>query len=197
MFINSLLIKEKYIYDIYTFFDKKFNFKNLLLNDKINSSEKLKYAINHTFINSLIAYVIIMVIDIFLTWLFSIRRRIKNLLDKYYEIDSGRNGRISRYNKERKNFEKDLYEVSDLKCMYIWITAIFFCFMIPFFIYLVNFCYTYKGVVDDLFFAGLWTFIIYILMPIISSIFISGLRYLGLKAKIHFIYNLSRVLMEI
>ena len=138
-----------------------------------------------------------MVVDMFLTWLFSIRRRVKNLLDEYYEIDSGRNSNVSRYNKQRRNFEKDLLEVSDLKCTYIWITSIFYIFMVVFFIYLVNFCSTYKGVVADLFFAGLWTFIIYVLMPIFSSLFISILRFLGLKAKIHCIYNLSRILMEI
>ena len=197
LFFNSILINQKYIYDKYVYFDEKFNFKNLSLNDKINSSEKLIYAIKHTFFNSLISYAIIMVIDIFLTWLFSIRRRIKNLLDEYYEIESGKKENINSSNKEEKNFEKELVEVSDLKCMYIFITGFFFAFMIAFFIYLVNFCYTYKGVVDDLFLAGLWTFIVYIIMPVISSFIISILRYLGLKCKIIFIYNFSRILMEI
>ena len=197
LFFNALFINQKYIYDKYNFFDEKFHFDKLLLSDTINSSEKLSYAIKHTFVNSIFTYLIIMVVDMFLTWLFSIRRRVKNLLDEYYEIDSGRNSNVSRYNKQRRNFEKDLLEVSDLKCTYIWITSIFYIFMIVFFIYLVNFCSTYKGVVADLFFAGLWTFIIYVLMPIFSSLFISILRFLGLKAKIHCIYNLSRILMEI
>ena len=197
LFFNALFINQKYIYDKYTFFDEKFHFDKLLLSDTINSSEKLSYAIKHTFVNSIFTYLIIMVVDMFLTWLFSIRRRVKNLLDEYYEIDSGRNSNVSRYNKQSRNFEKDLLEVSDLKCTYIWITSIFYIFMIVFFIYLVNFCSTYKGVVADLFFAGLWTFIIYVLMPIFSSLFISILRFLGLKAKIHCIYNLSRILMEI
>jgi len=138
-----------------------------------------------------------MIIDSFLNWLFSIRRRVKNLLDEYYEIESGRNSTISRYNKERKNFEKDLLQVSDLKTIYIWITIIFYVFMIIFFIYLVNFCSIYKGVVADLFLGGLWTFIIYIFMPFLSTLIIAGLRYLGLKVKILFFYNLSRILMEI
>jgi hypothetical protein len=197
LFFNALFINQKYIYDKYTFFDEKFHFDKLLLSDTINSSEKLSYAIKHTFVNSIFAYIIIMVVDMFLTWLFSIRRRVKNLLDEYYEVDSGRNSNVSRYNKQRRNFEKDLLEVSDLKCTYIWITSIFYIFMVVFFIYLVNFCSTYKGVVADLFFAGLWTFIIYVLMPIFSTFFISILRFLGLKAKIHCIYNLSRILMEI
>ena len=197
LFFNALFINQKYIYDKYAFFDEKFHFDKLLLSDTINSSEKLSYAIKHTFVNSIFAYLIIMVVDMFLTWLFSIRRRVKNLLDEYYEVDSGRNSNVSRYNKQRRNFEKDLLEVSDLKCTYIWITSIFYVFMVVFFIYLVNFCSTYKGVVSDLFFGGLWTFIIYVLMPIFSSFFISILRFLGLKAKIHCIYNLSRILMEI
>ena len=197
LFFNSLFINQKYIYDKYTFFDEKFNFKNLLITDKINSSEKLKYAINHSFVNGLYAYLIVMVIDLFLTWLFSIRRRIKSLLDDFYEIESGRNTNVSRYNRERRNFEKELLEVSDLKNIYIWITAFNFVFIIIFFIYLVNFCSTYKGVVDDLFISFICTFIIYFLVPIISSAFITGLRFIGLNMKIKFFYDLSRSLMEI
>ena len=196
LFINALFINQKYIYKKYTYFDEQFNFKNLFLSDKINSSEKLIYAINHTLVNSLLAYIIIMIIDIFLTWLFSIRRRVKNLLDEYYEIEIGR-ANISRYNKERKNFEKELLEVSDLKKTYIWITGFFYVFIIIFFIYLVNFCSIYKGVVDDLFISGLWTFIIYFFMSVFSSLIITGLRYIGLKLKIKLAYDLSRILMEI
>ena len=197
LFFNSLFINQKYIYDKYNYFNDKFNFQKLLVTDIINSSDKLIYAINHTFVNSIFAYLIIMVIDIFLTWLFSIRRRVKNLLDEYYEIDSGINSNVSRYQKERKNFEKELLEVSDLKKLYIWTTGIFFAFIIVFFIYLVNFCAIYKGAVDDLFISGLWTFIIYVLISIISTLIFTGLRYIGLKMKIKFIYNLSRILMEV
>ena len=196
LFINSLFINQQYIYNKYIFFDEHFHFKNLFLSDTINSSEKLKYAINHSIKNAIIAYVIILLIDIFLTWLFSIRRRVKNLLDEHYEIDSGK-ANISRYNKERRNFEKELLEVSDLKNIYIWITGFFYVFMIIFFIYLVNFCSIYKGVVDDLFIAGLWTFIIFFFMPVISCIIITSLRYIGLKLKAKFAYDLSRILMEI
>ena len=197
LFFNALFINQKYIYNKYNYFDEKFNFKKMLISDTINSSEKLIYSINHSFVNSILSYIIIMIIDSFLNWLFSIRRRVKNLLDEYYEIDSGRNSTVSRYNKERKNFEKDLLHVSDLKTIYIWITIIFYIFMIIFFIYLVNFCSIYKGVVADLFLGALWTFIIYIFMPFLSTLIISGLRYLGLKVKILFFYNLSRILMEI
>ena len=197
LFCNAMFINQKYIYNKYNFFDKKYNFKNLLISDTINSIEKLKYALNNTFGNSILAYIIIMVVDIFLTWLFSIRRRVKNLLDEYYAIESDKNSNTSRYNRERKNFEKDLLEVSDLKNTYMAITAFFYVFVIIFFIYLVNFCGTYKGVVTDLFLGGLWTFIIYFLMPIVSTLFITGLRYMAKKMKIECIYNLSRILMEI
>ena len=197
LFFNALFINQKYIYDKYNFFDEKFNFKKMLLSDKINSSELLKFSIKNSILNGILAYIIIMVIDIFLTWLFSIRRRIKSLLDEYYEIESGKNSTVSRYNRERKNFEKDLLQVSDLKNIYIWITGFFYVFMIIFFIYLVNFCFTYKGVVDDLFLGALWTFIIYFIMPFLSTFLISGLRYIGLKMKTGCIYDLSRILMEI
>ena len=196
LFFNALFINQKYIYNKYNFFDEKYNFQKLSINDKISFSEKLKYSIKNSIINGILAYIIIMVLDSFLNWLFSIRRRIKNLLDDYYEIESGKNSNVSRYNRERKNFEKELLEVSDLKCLYIVFTVFFYVFMIIFFIYLVNFCSTYKGVVNDLFLAGLWTFILYFLMPMLSTLIISGIRYLGLKAKIKCFYNLSRILME-
>ena len=197
LFFNAMFINQKYIYNKYNFFDKKYKFKNLLITDKINSAEKLKYALNNTFINSILAYIIIMIIDIFLTWLFSIRRRIKNLLDEYYIIESDKYSNVSRYNRERKNFEKDLLEVSDIKNIYMAITGFFYIFIIIFFIYLVNFCGTYKGVVIDLFLGGLWTFIIYFLMPIVSTFIITGLRFIAIKMKIECVYNLSRITMEI
>ena len=153
--------------------------------------------LKHSFIKGILTYIIIVVIDIFLTWLFSIRRRVKSLLDSYYEIESGKNSMVSRYNRERKNFEKDLLEVSDLKKVYIWITGFFYVFMIAFFIYLVNFCSSYKGVVDDLFLGALWTFIIYFLMSIFSSFIITTLKYIGIKIKVRWIYDTSRFLMEI
>ena len=197
LFFNALFINQKYIYDKYIFFDKKFNFQKLLISDIINSSEKLQYAIKHSFLNGIYAYIIIMVIDTFLTWLFSIRRRIKNLLDEYYDIESGKNASVSRYNRESKNFEKELLQVSDLKKIYIWITVFFYVFMIIFFIYIVNFCSTYKGVVEDLFLGGLWSFIFYFVIPFFSTLIITGLRYIGIKCKIECVYNLSRTLMEI
>ncbi len=196
LFFNALLINQNYIYDKYNYFDEKYNFKKLSINDRISSSEKLKYSIKNSMIKGILAFIIIMIIDIFLNWLFSIRRRIKNLLDDYYEIESGKNSNVSRYNRERKNFEKELLEVSDLKCTYIVFTVFFYVFMIIFFIYLVNFCSTYKGVIPDLFLAGLWTFILYFLMPVLSTLIITGIRYLGLKVKIACFYELSRILME-
>ena len=58
LFCNAMFINQKYIYN-------KYNFKKMLISDTINSIEKLKYAINNTFGNSILAYIIIMVVDIF------------------------------------------------------------------------------------------------------------------------------------
>ena len=197
LFFNSLLISQKYLYEKFSYFDDKYNFKNMQLNDDVVYSEKIKYGIKHNWINSFYAYLIILLIDIFLSLLLSIRFRIKMLLDEFYLIDSGKNNVINKNKKEQKNFAKELLKCSELKKIYLWIVVIFYVFLIAFFIYLINFCHTYKGEIPDLFFSSLWTFLFFIIFPFFTNIIITLLRLVSLKENCEFFFEFSKILIEI
>ena len=197
LFFNSLLINQKYLYDKFNFFNEKYNFKNMLLNDEIVYSEKMKYAIKHSLVNSLYTYLIVLVIDIVLSLILSVRIRIKNLLDEFYEIDSGKNGGVMNKNKkEQKNFEKELLRVSDLKNIYLWTTVVFYAFIMAFFIYIINFCYTYKGEIPDLFIASFWSFLFFIIIPFFTNLLLAGFRILALAEYCEIIFELTKNLIE-
>ena len=197
LFFNSLLITQKYLYDKFNFFNKKYNFKDMQLNDDIVYSEKMKYAISHSIGNSFYTYLIIFVIDIVLSLVLSVRFRIKNLLDEFYEIDSGKNGGVMNKNKkEQKNFEKELLKASDIKNIFLWTTVVLFVFIIAFFIYIINFCFSYKGEIPDLFFASFWSFLFYVIMPFFMNIFLAGFRILALDNSCEIIFELTKILIE-
>ena len=197
LFFNSMLITQKYIFDKFNFFNEKYNFKNMQLNDDIVYSEKIKYAIKKNTSNSFWTYLIVILFDIVLSLLLSVRFRIKNILDEFYEIDSGRNSVINEDKKQQKNFEKELLSVSDLKNIYIYTIVVFFAFLIAFFIYIINFCYAYKAENPDLFFSSLWSFLFYILFPFIMNFIIACLRFASLKEDCEFVYNISKNLIDI
>ena len=197
LFFNSLLITQKYLYDKFNFFNKKYNFKDMQLNDDIVYSEKMKYAISHSIGNSFYTYLIIFVIDIVLSLVLSVRFRIKNLLDEFYEIDSGENGGVMNKNKkEQKNFEKELLKASDIKNIFLWTTVVLFVFIIAFFIYIINFCFSYKGEIPDLFFASFWSFLFYVIMPFFMNIFLAGFRILALVNSCEIVFELTKILIE-
>ena len=152
---------------------------------------------SHSAGNSFWTYIIIILFDILLTLLLSVRFRIKLLLDKYYNIDSGKNDVINKEKNEKANFEKELLNCSELKCFYIWTIVVLLAFMIMFFVYLVNFCSTYKGEVPEIFFGSLWSFIFYIGFPFFTSILHAGIRIASLKNKIGVLYSISKILFEI
>ena len=197
LFFNSLLINQKYLFDKFNYFDEKYNFKKMQLNDDIVYSEKIKYAIKNSFGNSFYTYLIILVLDIVISLVLSVRFRIKNLLDEFYEIDSGKEGGVMNKNKkEQRNFEKELLKVSDLKNIFLWTTVVFYIFIIMFFIYIINFCSSYKGEIPDLFFASFWTFLFYIIFPFFMNLILAGLRRIALTEYCETIFALTKILIE-
>ena len=197
LFFNSLLITQKYLYDKFNYFNEKFDFKNMQLDDDIAYSEKIKYGIAHNFGNIFATYFIVLIIDIVISLVLSVRFRIKNLLDEFYEIDSGKNDVINKDKIEQKNFEKELLKVSDLKNVYLYTVLVFFGLLIAFFIYIINFCYSYKAENPDLFLSSLFSFIFYILFPFITNFFIAASRYISLKENCECLFNFSKILIEI
>ena len=196
LFFNSLLITQQYLYEKFNFFNEKYDFKNMQLNDDIVYSEKIKYAIRKNSSNSFWTYIIVLIFDVVLSLILSVRFRIKNLLDEFYEIDSGKNSVVNKNKKQEKNFEKELLNVSDLKNIFLFTTIIFFVFFIAFFIYIINFCHAYKAENPDLFFSSLWSFLFYISFPFITNFILSFLRHISLKEDCEFIFNISKILIE-
>ena len=197
LFFNSMLITQKYLYNKFTYFDEKFNFQKMQLNDEITYSEKIKYGITHNGGNSFATYLIVLLFDIVISLILSIRLRIKNLLDEFYEIDSGKNDVINKDKKQQKNFEKELLKVSDLKNVYIYTIIVFFAFLIMFFIYIINFCYSYKAENPDLFLSSLWSFLFYIAFPFLWNLIMAALRHLSLQNDRECLFNISKILIEI
>ena len=138
-----------------------------------------------------------MIFDIVISLILSVRLRIKNLLDEFYEIDSGKNDVINKDKMQQKNFEKELLKVSDLKNIYIYTIIVFFAFFIMFFIYIINFCYSYKAENPDLFFSSLWSFLFYVSFPFLTNLIMSSLRYLSLQKDSECIFNISKILIDI
>ena len=198
LFFNSMLITQNYLYKKFNYFNDKFDFKNMQLNDDISYSEKIKYSSNKNGANSFFTYLIVILFDIVISLLLSVRFRIKILLDEFYEIDSGKNSVVNKDKKEQKSFEKELLKVSDLKNFYIYIILVFFAFLIAFFIYIINFCYAYKAESPDLFFSSLWSFLFYIAFPFVTNLIPAALRYSSLKENCQeFVFNISKILIEI
>ena len=197
MFFNSLLITQKYLYDKFVFFDEKYNFKNMQLNENIIYSEKIKYGLKHSFSIGFYTYLIVLIFDIIISLILSIRFRVKLLLDEFYEIDSGKNNVINKNKKEQKNFEKELLKASELKNIYLWTTFVFYIFFILFFIYIINFCYSYKGEIPELFFGSLFTFLFYCFIPFFSNLFLALLRRISLDEDCELTYNISKYIIEI
>ena len=197
LFFNSMLITQKYLFNKFNYFDEKFNFQKMQLNDDITYSEKIKYGITHNGGNSFATYLIVLVFDIVISLILSVRLRIKNLLDEFYEIDSGKNDVINKDKMQQKNFEKELLKVSDLKNIYIYTIIVFFAFFIMFFIYIINFCYSYKAENPDLFFSSLWSFLFYVSFPFLTNLIMSALRYLSLQKDSECVFNISKILIDI
>ena len=147
--------------------------------------------------NSFATYLIVLLFDIVISLILSVRLRIKNLLDEFYEIDSGKNDVINKDKKQQKNFEKELLKVSDLKNVYIYTIIVFFAFLIMFFIYIINFCYSYKAENPDLFLSSLWSFLFYIAFPFLWNLIMAALRYLSLQNDRECLFNISKILIEI
>ena len=197
LFFNSLLITQKYLYDKFNYFNEKFDFNKMQLDDDIVYSEKIKYALGHNFGNIFATYFIVLIFDMVISLVLSVRFRIKNLLDEYYEIDSGKNDVVNKDKMQQKNFEKELLKVSDLKNTYLYTVIVFFAFLIAFFIYIINFCYSYKAENPDLFLSSLFSFIFYILFPFITNFLIASIRYISLKENCECLFNFSKILIEI
>ena len=99
-------------------------------------------------------------------------------------------------NEKKENINKEVNKlIKKTKFRYIIFSFINLVFMIIFFVYLTNFTTAYSGGALDYIGAGIWTFILLQILPFISSLLITFLRYYGIKENKEGMYKMSQILL--
>ena len=185
IFINSMTITQNYFKDKYEYFNKKYQIEETdsdSIKIKIPPLERLSYAMNHCFPEVFITFVICMIVQFIINYIFFGIRR-----DLCY---------ISINEKKEEIINREVQKIiKKVKVRYIIFAVINLILMVVFFIYLTNFSNAYSGGALDYIGAGIWTFIMLQILPIISSLIIALLRYYGMKKNIQGIYRISQILL--
>jgi len=168
IFINSMTITQNYFKKKYEYFNKKYEIEeseNIKL--KIDPLERLSYAMKHCFPEVIITFIICMIAQFIINFIFfGIRRELC----------------LIAINEKKENMNKEVQKlIKKTKIRYIIFSFINLVFMIIFFVYLTNFTTAYSGGALDYIGAGIWTFIFLQILPFISSLIITFLRYYGIK----------------
>ena len=182
IFINAMTITQNYFKEKYEYFNKKYDIdgsNNMKL--KIDPIERLSYAMKHCFPEAIITFIICMIVQFIINFIFFGIRRELCLIS---------------INEKKENISKEVQKlVKKTKVRYIIFAFVNLVFMIIFFVYLTNFSMAYQGGALDYIGAGMWTFIFSQILPFISSIIISCLRHYGMKNKNEGMYKMSQVLL--
>ena len=182
LFINSMTITQNYFKKKYEYFNEKYRLEesdNIKI--KINSLERLSYAMKHCFPEVIITFIICMIVQFIINFIFFGIRRELCLIS---------------INEKRETINKAVQKLTyKTRTRYIIFAFINLTFMIIFFVYLTNFSNTYSGGALDYIGAGIWTFIFLQILPIVSSLIIALLRYYGIKKNSERMYKISQVLL--
>ena len=182
IFINSMTITQNYFKDKYEYFNEKYQIEeseNMKI--KIEALERLKYAMNHCFPEVFITFIICMILQFIINFIFFGIRRELCLIS---------------INEKQENINKEVQKlIKKIKIRYIIFAFINLIFMIIFFVYLTNFSMAYSGGALDYIGAGIWTFIFLQILPFVSSLIITFLRYYGIKKNKEGMYKMSQILL--
>ena len=180
-----MTITQNYFKDKYEHFNKKYQIEETdsdSIKIKIPPLERLSYAMKHCFPEVFITFVICMVVQFIINYIFFGIRR-----DLCY---------ISINEKKEEIINREVQKViKKVKVRYIIFAVINLILMVVFFIYLTNFSNAYSGGALDYIGAGIWTFILLQILPFISSLIISLLRYYGMKKSSQGMYRISQILL--
>ena len=182
LFINSMTITQNYFKDKYEYFNEKYELverDNIKI--KIDVLERLSYAMKHCFPEVIITFIICMIVQFIINFIFfGIRRELC----------------LIAINERKENINKAVQRLTNkTRVRYIIFSFINLTFMIIFFVYLTNFSNTYSGGALDYIGAGIWTFIFLQILPIFSSLITALLRYYGIKKNKEGMYKMSQVLL--
>ena len=177
-----MTLTQNYFKSKYEYFNKKYQIlesDNIKL--KLNPLEILSYAMKHCFPEVIITFIICLIIQFIINFVFfGIRRELC----------------IISINEKKENMNKEVQKlIKKTRKRYIIFSFINLFLMIIFFVYLTNFSNAYSGGALDYVGAGIWTFIFLQIFPIISSLIIALLRQNGIKNRNVTMYKLSQVLL--
>ena len=178
-----MTITQNYFHDKYEFFNKRYHIdEEDFAKLKIDPFERLNYAMNNCFPEVFITFVVCEIVQFIINFIFfGTRRHMNNLA---LQIN------INEISDEVNNL------VKKAKIKYIIFAFVNLLFMIVFFVYLTNFTNAYSGGALDYIGAGIWTFILLQIFPIVSCLIITLLRYYGIKKNKIGLYKISQILQE-
>ena len=182
IFINSMDLSQKYFFEKFEFFNKKYNFVNN--NEKIKQSNIIKYAMKKGFKNSMVTFVLCLIIYYIIEYmLFNIRKKM-NILTMEKNIDLN----INKLNRKIVEFIQII-----TKKIIVYISISSFLYII-FFIYIINFSFVYPSGVIDCISNSIITFLLLQIFPFISSLIICLMRNLSITKKNRILYDFTQVL---
>ena len=150
MFFNSVFIGEKYFLEKYNYFNEKYNLEKSADKEfKISSNEKIGYSFGLGFINALKNFIICLIIQFVLGFIFfGTKKKIDYL--------------IERKNDKEKVFDVKEYNptMSKTKSLFITFFIINFISLIILSSYLIGFNMIYKSSESDFLIPALVTFIL-------------------------------------
>ena len=182
IFINSMTITQNYFKNKYIYFNKKYQIEDSDdVKIKISAPERLSYAMTHCFPEVIITFIICMIVQFIINFIFfGVRRELC----------------IISINEKKENINNQVQKlIKKAKIRYIIFSFVNLILMIIFFVYLTNFSAAYSGGALDYIGAGIWTFAFLQILPFISSLIISLLRYYGMKKNNQKMYRMSQVLL--
>ena len=139
------------------------------------------FALEHCIIYSLICFIIIMIVQFLINYLFF------NLRKKLWII-------ITHSNNDKKEEIKQInFFFLKYNIYYLIIAGINFIFMILFFYYLINFAQAYKGGYIDYITGGFMTWIMLQVFPFITCFISTIFRICGIKCGYSKLYKLNQV----
>ena len=181
LFINSLLLNQKYFEEKYYHYNNIYSFSNRAeKNFKISFNEKIKYSLNNCIINVLISFIICLIVQLFIGLLFfSTKKKVDDLIE-FNKIMTVKN--------DNPVFKK-------IKCLFILFFVINLVLIIIFCTFLIGFNSLNNNSEIDLLLPSLITFILLQLIPFLSGIIITIIYYFGLKNDNKKMINFAKVWM--
>ena len=143
IFINSMTITQNYFKKKYIYFNKKYQIEESDVKIKIVATERLSYAMTHCFPEVIITFIICMIVQFIINFIFfGVRRELC----------------IISINEKKENINNLVQKlIKKAKVRYIIFSFINLILMIIFFVYLTNFTAAYSGGALDYIGAGIWT----------------------------------------